>query len=120
HEDEQQYALRIKSQNHYSVEAGLGLMAEKEFKPFKNHKFSVNGGVTVYHEFANPYELDVAMSGMSGTYRLHDEKRSDNRIVARFGFDYKLKDDLDVTAHLLTNIDREYRTDAGIDLKYHF
>ena len=120
HEDEQQYALRIKSQNHYSVEAGLGLMAEKEFKPFKNHKFSINGGVTVYHEFANPYELDVAMSGMSGTYRLHDEKRSDNRTVARFGFNYKLKDDLDVTAHLLTNIDREYRTDAGIDLKYHF
>ena len=120
HEDEQQYALRIKSQNHYSVEAGLGLMAEKEFKPFKNHKFSVNGGVTVYHEFANPYELDVAMSSMSGTYRLHDEKRSDNRTVARFGFNYMLKDDLDVTAHLLTNIDREYRTDAGIDLKYHF
>ena len=120
HEDEQQYALRIKSQNHYSVETGLGLMAEKEFKPFKNHKFSVNGGVTVYHEFANPYELDVAMSGMSGTYRLHDEKRSDNRAVVRLGFDYKLKDDLDVTAHLLTNIDREYRTDAGIDLKYHF
>ena len=120
HEDEQQYALRIKSQNHYSVEAGLGLMAEKEFKPFKNHKFNVNGGVAVYHEFANPYELDVAMNGMSGTYRLHDEKRSDNRTVARFGFNYKLKDDIDVTAHLLTNIDREYRTDAGIDLKYHF
>lgn len=120
HEDEQQYALRIKSQNHYSVEAGLGLMAEKEFKPFKNHKFSVNGGVTVYHEFANPYELDVAMSGMSGTYRLHDEKRSDNRTVARFGFNYKLKDNLDVSASWLTNIDREYRTDASIDMKYHF
>ena len=120
HEDEQQYALRIKSQNHYSVEAGLGLMAEKEFKPFKNHKFSVNGGVTVYHEFANPYELDVAMSGMSGTYRLHDEKRSDNRTVARFGFNYKLKDDLDVSASWLTNIDRKYRTDASIDMKYHF
>ena len=120
HEDDKEYSLRIKSQNHYSVEAGLGLMAEKEFKPFKNHKFNVNGGVAVYHEFANPYELDVAMNGMSGTYRLQDEKRSDNRAVVRFGFDYELKDNVDVSASWLTNIDHEYRTDASIDMKYHF
>ncbi|MBR1374264.1 autotransporter outer membrane beta-barrel domain-containing protein, partial [bacterium] len=120
HEDDKEYSLRIKSQNHYSVEAGFGLMAEKEFKPFKNHKFNVNGGVAVYHEFANPYELDVAMNGMSGTYRLQDEKRSDNRAVVRFGFDYELKDNVDVSASWLTNIDREYRTDASIDMKYHF
>ena len=62
----------------------------------------------------------MAMSGMSGTYRLHDEKRSDNRAVARFGFGYKLKDNLDVSASLLENIDREYRSDAKIDLNYHF
>ena len=120
HEDEKEYSLRIKSQNHYSVEAGLGLMAEKEFKPYKNHKFNVSGGVAVYHEFADPYELDVAMNGMSGTYRLHDKKRSDNRAAIRFGFGYELKDYIDVTANLLTNIDREYRTDASIDMKYHF
>ena len=120
HEDSQQYALRMKSQNHYSFEAGLGLMAQKEFKPYKDHKFNVKGGVAIYHEFADPYELDVAMSGMSGTYRLHDEKRSDNRAVARFGFSYKLKDNLDISASLLENIDREYRSDAKIDLNYHF
>ena len=120
HEDDKEYSLRIKSQNHYSVEAGFGLMAEKEFKPFKNHKFNINGGVAVYHEFANPYELDVAMNGMSGTYRLQDEKRSDNRAVVRFGFGYELKDNIDVSASWLTNIDREYRTDASIDMKYHF
>ena len=120
HEDDKEYSLRIKSQNHYSVEAGFGLMAEKEFKPFKNHKFNVNGGVAVYHEFADPYELDVAMNGMSGTYRLQDEKRSDNRAVVRFGFGYELKDNIDVSAIWLTNIDREYRTDASIDMKYHF
>ena len=120
HEDDKQYALRIKSQNHYSVEAGFGLMAEKEFKPFKNHKFNVNGGVAVYHEFANPYELEVGMSGMDGYYKLQDEKRSDNRAVVRFGFGYELKDNVDVSASWLTNIDREYRTDANVDLKYHF
>jgi hypothetical protein len=119
-EEEKEYALRIKSQNHYSVEAGLGLMAEKEFKPLKDHKFNVSGGVAVYHEFAEPYELDVAMNGMTGSYRLHDEKRSDNRAAVRFGFGYMLKDYFDVTAKLLTNIDREYRTDVGIEMKYHF
>jgi hypothetical protein len=120
HEDEQPYALRINSQNHYSVEACLGLMAQKEFKPYKNHKFNLNGGVTVYHEFANPYELNVAMNGMSGTYRLQDEKRGDNRAAVRFGFGYALQDYLDVTANLLTDIDREYRTDASVNLKYSF
>ena len=120
HEDEKQYSLWIKSQNHYSVEAGLGLLAEKEFKPYKNHKFDLNGGVAVYHEFANPYELNVAMNGMSGTYRLQDEKRSDNRAVVRFGFGYELEDNVDISASWLTNIDREYRTDAKIDLKYSF
>ena len=119
-EDEREYSLRIKSQNHYSVEAGFGLMAEKEFKPIKNHKFSINGGLSVYHEFADPYELKVGMTGMNGTYTLRDEKRSDNRAVARFGFGYEFGEDIDVTANLITNIDREYRTDAGIDMKYHF
>lgn len=120
HEDEKQYALRVKSQNHYSVEAGFGLMAEKEFKPYKNHKFNINGGVAVYHEFANPYELEVGMSGMDGYYKLQDEKRSDNRAVVRFGFGYELKDNIDVSASWLTNVDHEYRTDANVDLKYHF
>ncbi|MEE6207624.1 MAG: autotransporter outer membrane beta-barrel domain-containing protein, partial [Alphaproteobacteria bacterium] len=120
HEDKEQYALRIKSQNHYSVEAGFGLMAEKEFKPFKNHKFNINGGVAVYHEFANPYQLKVGMNDMDGYYKLQDEKRSDNRTVVRFGLGYELKDNIDVSTSWLTNIDREYRTDANLDLKYRF
>lgn len=120
HEDDRQYALRMRSQNHYSVEAGLGLMAQKEFKPYKDHKFNVKGGVAVYHEFGNPYELEVGMSGMDGHYKLQDEKRGDNRTVVRFGFDYSLKDNMNVSANWLTNIDREYRTGANIDLKYNF
>lgn len=119
-ENEQEYSLRIKSQNHYSVEAGFGLMAQKDFKPLKNHQLSLNGGMAVYHEFSDPYTLNVAMNGMSGTYQLRDDKRSDNRAVVRFGFGYKLKDYLDFSANLLTDISREYRTDAGIDLKYLF
>ena len=88
--------------------------------PVKNHKFSLNGGLAMYHEFANPYELKVGMSGMDGTYTLRDDRRSDNRAVVRFGFGYEFGEDIDVSANLITNIDREYRTDAGIDMKYHF
>lgn len=114
------YHLRIKPQNHYSVEAGIGLNAEKEFTLYKRHKFKFNGGVTLYHEFANPYELDVSMSELDGSYRLHDEKRHDNRTVIRFGFDYELDKDVDVSASIMNNIDGECRTDAVCDIKYHF
>ena len=114
------YNLRIPSQNHYSVEAGMGLMVEKEFSLYKHHKFKMNGGVAFYHEFANPYELDISMSEMDGTYRLHDEKRHANRVAARFGFDYKLRKDIDVSMSMLSNIDGECRTDAVCDMKYHF
>lgn len=120
-EDNQKpYYLRIKPQRHYSVETGIGLTAEKEFSLYKLHNFKINGGLAFYHEFANPYELDVSMSEMDGTYRLHDEKRHDNRTVVRFGFDYELGEDVDVSASLLSNIDGEYRTDAACDIKYHF
>lgn len=120
HEDGNQFSLKMKSQNHYSVETGFGLMAQKEFKPLKNHKLNLNGGVAVYHEFADPYALNVAMDGMSGTYKLRDDKRNDNRAVVRFGLNYLLKDYLDIAANLLTEINRDYRTSAGIDLKYSF
>ena len=119
-EDDNQYALKINSQNHYSVEAGIGLMSEKEFALNKNSHLKFNGGVMVYQEFANPYELDISMSGMEGTYRLQDEKRGDNRAALRFGMDYKVNNSTSVSANLLTNIDHEYRTDAGINLKYAF
>ncbi len=119
-EDADKYALKINSQNHYSVEAGIGLMSEKEFALGKNSHLKLNGGIMAYQEFANPYELDISMSGMDGTYRLQDEKRGDNRAAIRFGMDYKVNESTSVSANLLTNIDHEYRTDAGINLKYAF
>ena len=114
------YNLRIGSQNHYSVEAGVGLAAEKDFTLYKLHKFSMNAGVGFYHEFANPYEIDVCMSDMDGMYRLHDEKRHNNRTVIRAGFDYEYSKTIEMSASLLSNIDGEYRTDAVCDVKYHF
>ena len=119
-EDHKPYNLRIPSQNHYSVEAGVGLLAEKNFTLYKKHQFKMNAGVAFYHEFANPYEIDVCMSEMDGMYRLHDEKRHSNRTVVRTGFDYEWGKDVEMSASLLSNIDGEYRTDAVCDVKYHF
>lgn len=76
--------------------------------------------MVVYHEFSNPYELEVGMSDMDGYYKLQDEKRGENRTVVRFGFDYSLKDKMNVSANLMMNIDHEYRSGANIDLKYNF
>ena len=119
-EDKKQYSLNIKSQNHYSVESGLGLNIEKEFATSKDSKLMLNGGVSFYKEFADPYDLKVSMNEMNGTYKIKDEKHGDNRTVLRFGAGYKLKENLDLSAMIRTNIDREYRTDTGVSLNYHF
>jgi hypothetical protein len=119
-EDKKQYSLEINSQNHYSVESGLGLNLEKVFTPSKNSKLKFNGGVAIYKEFADPYDLKVGMNEMNGTYKLKDEKHGDKRTLVRFGAEYNVKENLDISAMIRTNIDREYRTDAGIGLKYNF
>lgn len=119
-EDKKQYSLNIDSQNHYSVESGLGLNLEKVFSLSKDSNLKLNGGVAVYKEFADPYELKVGMAEMNGNYRLRSEKYGDKRTVLRFGAGYTLKEDLEFTAGLRTNIAHDYHTDAGINLNYHF
>ena len=119
-EDKKQYSLNVDSQNHYSVESGLGLNLEKEFAPYTDSKIKLSGGIAVYKEFADPYELKVGMNEMNGSYKLKDESRGDKRTVLRFGAGYNLKENIDISAMIRTNIDREYRTDTGINLNYHF
>ena len=119
-EDTKQYSLNIKSQNHYSVESGLGLNIEKEFAASKDSKLKLNGGVSFYKEFADPYNLNVSMNEMNGAYKIKDEKHGDKRTVLRFGAGYNVKENLDISAMIRTNIDREYRTDTGVSLNYHF
>ena len=119
-EDANQFSLNIDSQNHYSVESGLGINLEKEFAPNKSSKLKLNGGVAVYKEFADPYDLKIGMNGMDGTYKMQDEKHGDKRTIIRFGAKYQINDDFDLSAVIRTNIDRESRTDAGVNFKYSF
>lgn len=117
--DYQPFALRLKSQNNYSVETGFGLYADKNIQLAKESSLKLNGGVAMYHEFANPYALTLGMNEMDGSFTVRDEKRTDNRAVVRTGFEFT-QGKLSLLGNLMSYIDSEYRTNATLDLKYNF
>jgi hypothetical protein len=118
-ETARRYSLNIKEQNTYSLEAGVGLYADKQLNVAKDGAFKLSAGVGLYHEFADPYKIKVGMNEMDGTFVLRDENRTDNRAVARFGVDFNYKD-FSLSGKLMSYIDRELRTNAVLDLKYGF
>lgn len=79
----------------------------------------LNGGVAMYHEFANPYALTLGMNGMDSSFTVRDEKRTDNCAVVRTGFEFT-QGKLSLLGNLMSYIDSEYRTNATLDLKYNF
>ncbi|MBR6411809.1 MAG: hypothetical protein IKS41_01445, partial [Alphaproteobacteria bacterium] len=119
HEEDKDYALRIKSQSTYSVESGIGLYLTKEKDLTKDTKLKLTAGVAAYHEFADPYKLRVGMEGMDGSFTLRDDRRSDNRGVIRFGFDYE-EGDYSLYGSIISYIDRECRTTAKSGIKWKF
>ena len=117
HEDRNDYSLRIKSQNTYSVEGGIGLYLTKAKELSKDTRIKLTAGVAAYHEFADPYTLDVGMTGMDGSFTLRDENRSDNRGVIRAGFDYDWED-YTLYGSFMSYIDREIRTSVKSGFKW--
>ena len=119
HEEAQEYALKIKSQNNYSVEAGLGLYADRAFKPTKNSKFNLRAGVAAYHEFMDPYSIELGMQNMTGSFNIRDDRRKDNRAVLRAGFDYSFGD-ITIEGSWASYIDGTTHNNANLDFKYNF
>ena len=119
HEENKDYALRIKSQNTYSVEGGIGLYLTKAKELSKDSRIKLTAGVAAYHEFADPYELEVGMEGMDGTFMLRDENRSDNRGVLRARFDYDWED-YSLYGSIMSYIDKEIRTSLKSGFKWKF
>ena len=119
HETAKEYALNIKSQDNYSIEAGVGLYVNKGTELSKSSSLSFNSGVALYHEFADPYKMKLGMQGMDGTFTLRDENRSDNRAVVRTGFEFNY-DNISVAGNVMSYIDREYQTNATLDFKFGF
>ena len=101
------------------VEAGVGLYADKVMKPTKNSTLQLNAGVALYHEFADPYTMELGMQDMAGSFKLRDERRKDNRAVVRTGFDYQMGD-ITVEGSFATFVDGTTHTKAGLDLRYNF
>ena len=119
HEKDKEYSLKIKSQNNYSVEAGIGLYASKETKFSKDSSLKFNGGVAIYHEFADPYKMKLGMTGMAGTFTLRDEDRSDNRAVVQSEIEFK-HNNFSIVGNVASYIDRKYETNATLDFKFEF
>ena len=118
-EDIKEFSLNIPKQRTYSVESGAGLYMTHETELSKDSTLKMTAGVVAYHEFADPYKIDIGMNGMDGTFTLRDEKRTDNRAVARAGVNYDTKA-YGVAASVVSYIDRETETKASLDFKWKF
>lgn len=119
HEEEKAFALDIKKQNIWSVEGGVGFNLGKEFDLGKGKNFKFDSTVMFYHEFADPYELKLSMHDMDGTFKIRDEKRRDERIMLKNGFEYHFEP-FSIYGDIFSYIDSEYKTKADIGLKYRF
>ena len=119
HEEDKRFALKLEKQNVLSVEGGVGVQFgyDKEFS--KENRLKINNSLMMYHEFADPYELELSLQGMSGTYRLRDEKRRDERIAIQNGLEFE-KGNLSFYANIFSYIDSEYKLKTNAGFKYGF
>ena len=120
HEELKAYSLNIPAQNNLSVESGIGFNLAKQTKLGKNQNLNFNAGIMLYHEFANPYELDLSMNGMDGSFKISDERRKADRAVLRTGFDYKFDQNMSVTGGFAAYFDGTQSTKANLNFKYDF
>ena len=111
--------LNLDYQHNYSMEVGVGVYANAEHKFSKNSKLSFTGGVALYHEFADPYSLQVSMDGMNGKFDIRDENRSDDRAVIRSGLKFD-NGNMSLGANIMSYVDNELRTNATLEFKYNF
>lgn len=113
------YALRVKEQNNYSLEAGFGLHAGKQVNFDEQSALSFNLSAAVYHEFGNPYETKVTVNGMSGSFAVKDENRGANRAVLRSNFKFTRGNTV-LGGALMSYFDRSLNSKASLNLKYGF
>ena len=118
-EEAKELSLVIPKQRTYSVESGLGLYATRELENEDGSKLTLTAGVAGYHEFADPYKVEVGIRGMDGRIMLRDDRRTKNRAVARAGFEFD-EGDYSIYGNVISYIDSEVRSKAKLGLKYAF
>ncbi len=119
HEQLAEFALNVPRQNTYSVEAGIGFHANNETQIGENGRLRFNGGVALYHEFADPYQITLAMNGMDGTFILRDDGRATNRAMVYSGMEFS-QDNLSFNASMASYMDYEFNTKFSMGVKYKF
>ncbi|MBO5997626.1 MAG: autotransporter domain-containing protein, partial [Alphaproteobacteria bacterium] len=107
------YALTMPSDNQLSVEAGLGLHANKQIG-----NVNLNAGLMVYKEFADPYNVKMGMRGMDGSFNLYDDT-NEYRGVATFGFDYDVNE-WNLYGTVQHFMESDTHTNVKTGLKYKF
>lgn len=119
HEEAKEYSLTLPKQRTYSIESGVGLYATRETQTETGAKLKLTAGIAGYHEFADPYKMEVGMRGMDGRFTLRDENRTKNRAVARAGFNFD-EGVYSVYGNIISYIDGEVRAKAKIGVEYKF
>ncbi len=118
-EENKPYNLSIQNDKTYSATLGLGAYIEKQSLYSKKHKLNFMAGAVLYHEFANPYKLNVKMKGMNGSFTLRDENRQDDYIVLRSKFSYDIEN-VSLYGNFLSYIDNDNRSQIDVGFKYSF
>ncbi len=118
-EEKKEFSLIIPKQTTYSLESGIGLYMTHETELEKNSMFKIIAGISAYHEFADPYKVDVGMNGLTGHFTLRDENRSNNRAVARTGFEFDRKD-YSFSGSFISYVDKEVHSRANLGFKWKF
>ena len=57
---------------------------------------------------------------MSGSFKIRDERRKDNRAVIRAGFDYNFGEDFSLLGAIASYIDGTTHTNANLDFRFNF
>ena len=86
--------LTVKSGNHLSVEAGIGLYLKKELMDSKYGRLTARLGGMYYHEFADPYnKMRAGLNGGVGSFEINDFANIYSRdravLSAMLNYEYK-------------------------------
>lgn len=118
HERKKQFSLNVPNQNTLSVEGGVGFHAAHE-TTLAHGTLNLNAGVMAYHEFANPYEMQLRMQGMRGSFTVRDENQSDNRVMFKTGFTYE-QEEVSVYGDVMSELRDDFNASVRTGVKVQF
>ena len=118
HESEGLFSLIIPADNRLSVESGIGFYANYNHIFGTASKLSLTGGITGYREYAESYNIKLAVNGMDSSFELHDHQNR-NRTLASFKLNYEQKD-LSAYVHVYQFFENNSHSKIKVGLDFNF